>query len=84
LLFAGVAPVLGAVLLLWLLVESVIDMSDPENSYTGQSWFGVGPPLVIGITILLAGLALMAWWRSRDARYWRERPGAAEEVQLTR
>jgi amino acid transporter len=84
LLFAGIAPVLGAVLLLWLLVESVIDMSDPENSYTGQSWFGVGPPLVIGITILLAGLALMAWWRTRDATYWRERPGAAEEVRLTR
>jgi amino acid transporter len=84
LLFAGVAPVLGAVMLLWLLVESVIDMSDPENSYTGQSWLGVGPPLVIGVVIFVAGIALMLWWRTRSPDYWEETPSTAEEVNLTR
>ena len=31
-------------------------MSDAANSYSGQSWFGVGPPLVIGIVIFVAGI----------------------------
>jgi len=74
LLLIGVGPVVGAVLLVWLLVESVIDMSDPANSYSGQSWFGLGPPLVIGIGIAVAGLVLMFGWRARDARYWEEAP----------
>ena len=64
----------GAVLLVWLLVESVIDMSDPANSYSGQSWFGLGPPLVIGIGIAVAGVVLMFVWRALDARYWDETP----------
>jgi hypothetical protein len=74
LLLIGVGPVIGAVLLVWLLVESVIDMSDPANSYSGQSWFGLGPPLVIGIGIAVAGVVLMFVWRALDARYWEETP----------
>jgi amino acid transporter len=78
LLLIGVGPVVGAVLLVWLLVESVIDMSDPANSYTGQAWFGVGPPLVIGLGVLVAGLVLMVVWRLRDSEFWRERAGVAD------
>src|SRR5690606_18820781 len=62
-LFIGLGPVVGAALLTWLLVESVADMSDPANSYSGVSWFGLGPPLVIGIGITLAGVVLMIVWR---------------------
>lgn len=68
----GVGPVVGALLLLWLLVESVVDMSDAANSYSGQAWFGVGPPLVIGIVIFVAGIVLMLVWRRLDARFWEE------------
>ncbi|WP_134741777.1 APC family permease [Nocardioides sp. 503] len=75
LLLIGVGPVAGAVMLLWLLVLSVRDMSDPANSYSGQSWLGVGPPLVIGLGIVLAGVVLMLFWRTRDGRYWQERAG---------
>ena len=74
----GVGPVVGAVLLVWLLVESVIDMSDAENSYSGQAWLGVGPPLVIGIAIFVAGLVLMLVWRAVDSRYWQERAGVVD------
>ena len=59
----GLGPVVGAGLLIWLLVESVSDMADPENSYSGVSWFGLGPPLVIGIGIALVGVVLMFVWR---------------------
>jgi amino acid transporter len=78
LLLIGVGPVVGAVMLGWLLVLSVIDMSDPENSYSGQAWFGVGPPLVIGIGIFVAGVVLMLVWRAVDRRFWAEQASALD------
>ncbi len=78
LLLIGVGPVLGALMLFWLLVESVVDMSDPANSYSGQAWFGLGPPLVIGIGIMVTGVVTMLGWRAVDARYWDEAPTALE------
>ncbi len=77
LLLIGVGPLVGAGLLIWLLVLSIGDLADPENSYTGQAWLGVGPPLVIGVGIFVVGLVLMFVWRARDSRYWQERPGIA-------
>ena len=71
-LLLGVGPVLGAVMLGWLLVLSVRDLSDAGNSYTGQAWLGVGPPLVIGVGVLAAGVGLMLFWRHRDATFWRD------------
>ena len=35
-------------MLTWRPVKSCIDLSKPENSESGDSWLGVGPPLVIG------------------------------------
>ena len=64
------------------LVQSVIDMSDPANSYSGQAWFGVGPPLVIGIGIAVIGVVVMLVWRSRDARFWQEKAGVVDPAQL--
>jgi amino acid transporter len=72
-LLLGVGPLIGAAMLGWLLVLSVRDLADAENSYTGQAWFGVGPPLVIGVGVMAAGVALMLWWRRRDATFWSER-----------
>lgn len=74
----GVGPLAGSVMLAWLLVQSIIDMSDPANSYTGQAWLGVGPPLVIGVGVLVTGLVLMAVWRTRDTAFWQERAGVAD------
>jgi hypothetical protein len=53
-------------------VLSVRDLADAGNSYTGQAWLGVGPPLVIGVGVLAAGVVLMLWWRRRDAAFWRD------------
>lgn len=75
LLLIGIGPLIGSALLAWLLVLSVRDMADPENSYSGQSWLGVGPPLVIGAGIFLLGVAIMLFWRTQDRRYWQERAG---------
>ncbi|MCM9077915.1 MULTISPECIES: APC family permease [Streptomyces] len=77
-LLIGLGPVVGAGLLAWLLVESIGDMSNPANSASGVSWFGLGPPLVIGIGIALVGVAVMCFWRIRDGRFWQERRGVAD------
>ncbi|AZQ38665.1 APC family permease [Streptomyces cyaneochromogenes] len=74
----GLGPLVGAGLLVWLLVESVGDMSDPANSYSGVSWFGLGPPLVIGIGIALVGVVLMVVWRLTAPVFWSERPEVAD------
>ncbi|MFB6516555.1 APC family permease [Streptomyces sp. NPDC056401] len=77
-LLIGLGPVVGAGLLAWLLVQSVDDMSNPENSASGVSWFGLGPPLVIGIGIAVVGVLVMCFWRIRDGRFWLERRGVAD------
>jgi amino acid transporter len=73
-LLIGVAPLLGGLILLAIFVKSVIDYADPANSESGDSWFGLGPPLVIGIFFLIMGLVLMYWWRFTAGReFWRRR-----------
>jgi amino acid transporter len=79
LLLIGVGPVLGSILLIFLLIRSVVDLNDPEASSTGVAWFGFGPPLVIGIAIFLVGVLFMLFWRVRHREFWRERPGVAPD-----
>ena len=57
---------------------STRDMADPENSYSGQAWLGVGPPVVIGVGIFLTWIVLMLVWHTQDSRFWQERPGVAD------
>ena len=42
-LFVGVAPVIGGLILTYLFVKSLIDWSDPANSYTGVVLAGLRP-----------------------------------------
>ena len=43
--FIGVGPTLGGAILFYLLIKNGIELSDPANSESGNSWFGLGPPL---------------------------------------
>jgi hypothetical protein len=63
LVFIGVAPLLGAALLGYLLFESARDLADPKASYSGTEVFGVGVPLAIAIGFTALGLVLMVLWR---------------------
>ena len=80
LLFAVLAPALGGAILAWVFVKSVIDLADPANSESGDSWLGVGPPLVIGIGFLVLGVVLMALWSRRQPAFFR-RPTEVLEAQ---
>ncbi|HTU14193.1 MAG TPA: APC family permease [Solirubrobacterales bacterium] len=63
LFFVGVAPVIGGLMLSYLFVKSLIDWTDPANSYTGTSWLGFAPPAIIGVGFLLLGVVLLLLWR---------------------
>jgi amino acid transporter len=61
--FIGVAPVIGAGLLAYLLVESARELADPKASYSGTELFGVGMPLGIALVFAGLGVILMIAWR---------------------
>jgi amino acid transporter len=61
--FIGLAPLIGAVLLFYLLYESVGDLADPKASYSGTEVFGVGVPLAIALIFTVSGLLIMIGWR---------------------
>jgi amino acid transporter len=81
LLFAVVAPALGGVILTWVLVKSIIDLSDPANSESGNAWLGVGPPLVIGVGFMVLGALLMALWSRRERAFFAQRADVFHAAQ---
>ncbi|MFE2323340.1 APC family permease [Streptomyces sp. NPDC059385] len=79
-LLLGAGPLLGSAMLIWLLVESVVDMADPGNASSSTAWFGLGAPLVIALFLAGAGVVLMLVRRAASGAFWRERPGVAPEA----
>jgi amino acid transporter len=78
----GVGPFLGGLMLLGIFVKSCYDLSKPENSESGDSWIGLGPPLVIGVGFLILGAVLMVFWRLQHPEFFRRRPEVAAEDAL--
>jgi amino acid transporter len=74
LLMIGVLPVLGGVALTWAFVQSVIDLSDAANSYSGVEWLGMSVPLAITLVSFVIGLVLMVAWWIHDPTFFRRHP----------
>jgi amino acid transporter len=74
LVLMGILPLAGGIILTWAFVQSIIDLSDPANSYSGISWFGVSVPLAVTIAFLVLGLVLMIGWWLRSPEFFRARP----------
>jgi amino acid transporter len=80
---AGLGPALGAVMLGYVFVKSSIDLANPANSDSGQSWLGVGAPLAIGILSLLLGVVLMfLQWRAAPEFFRRKLETVDPSVKL--
>ena len=80
---AGVMPLLGGLMLLGIFVKSCVDLSKPENSTAGDSWLGLGPPVVIGVGFLLLGVVLMIIWRLNGHReFFGRRPERRRRASL--
>ena len=55
-------------------MKSISTWPKPENSESGDSWLGLGPPLVIGVGLMLVGVVLMfLQWRANPAFFQRKR-----------
>jgi amino acid transporter len=83
-LLIGVGPTLGGLMLFGIFVKSCWDLSKPENSESGDSWLGLGPPLIIGLGMLLLGVVLMIVWRAREPEFFRRKPELANPKLLER
>ncbi|MBM3676603.1 MAG: APC family permease [Actinobacteria bacterium] len=75
LVFIGIAPLVGSVILGYLCIKSAIDLADPDASYSGQSILGMGVPLAIGLGFLILGLILLVVWRlAGNERFFGRKP----------
>jgi amino acid transporter len=75
--FIGVGPALGGAILFYLLIKNGIELADPANSESGNSWFGIGPPLLIAVFFFVLGVLLMfVQWRKVPA-FFRRKPEVA-------
>jgi amino acid transporter len=75
--FVGLGPFVGGVILFYLLIKNSIELANPANSESGNSWFGVGPPLLIAAFFLVLGIVLMViQWRALPG-FFRQRPEVA-------
>ncbi len=83
-LLIGVGPLLGGVMLAFIFIRSCIDYADPANSESGDSWLGLGPPLVIGVGMLLLGAVLMIAWWIRHPEFFRRKRETADPKVLDR
>jgi amino acid transporter len=75
-LLIGVGPIVGAVSLGYLFVEASRRLADVEESYTGQTILGLGPPFVIGYGFMLLGVVCLVLWRlfGHHERFFSRRP----------
>ena len=80
---AGLGPALGAVMMGYIFVKSVIEQYNPDNSESGKALLGMGPPLTIALLGMLLGVILMAlqWW-SNPTFFRRKRETADAELRL--
>ncbi len=75
--FVGVGPALGGVILFYLLIKNGIELADPANSESGNSWLGLGPPLLIAVFFFVLGILLMVvQWRKVPA-FFKRKPEVA-------
>ncbi|MFW3168901.1 APC family permease [Geodermatophilus sp. CPCC 206100] len=70
LVFKGILPLVGALMLTAVFVQTAVDTLDPAYG-SGSSVLGVGSVFVIGIGLLLAGVVLMLVWRARHPAFFR-------------
>jgi amino acid transporter len=72
--FIGVGPTVGGAILFYLLIKNGIELADPANSEGGESWFGLGVPLVIAVFFLVLGVVLMVIQWRRIPTFFKRKP----------
>lgn len=81
--FTLVFPLVGGVILAVIFVVTLIDSMDPDYG-SGSSVFGVGLVFVLGVTIILVGVAIMIWQAIRRPAFFRGETLATDAPQSLR
>jgi amino acid transporter len=68
--FKFLFPLLGGLGLFGVLMVTLHDSASPEYG-SGASIFGVGLVLILGVGLIVAGLALMLGWRAKEPAFFR-------------
>jgi amino acid transporter len=79
LLLVGVLPLLGTLILGYVMVRSVIDNFDPSQSYFG-SVFGIGVVDVLGVGGLLLGVVFLLWQRRQSSDFFAHAEAIGENL----
>ncbi len=79
-LFVGLAPVIGALMLSYLFVKSMVDWWNPtKDDPSAVEWLGFSPPAVIGVFFLLLGVVLLfAWRHHQNEPFFKRRPETSD------
>ena len=78
-LLAGVAPIIGGIVLFWALYKSIADGVNP-NPADSTIWLGhFSPSVVIGVGFFLIGFVLMFGMWTADKTFFRRRPEVAPD-----
>jgi amino acid transporter len=77
--YIGVGPTLGGLILFYLLIKNGIELADPANSESGNSWLGIGPPLVIAVFFGILGFVLMGLQWRKVPEFFRRKPSVVPE-----
>lgn len=80
--FIGVCPLIGALLLGAMFVKSAYDLASPSNSESGESWLGIGPPLMIVIVFMIIGLLYMLYFAAKNPAFFRRKTEIADPAVL--
>ena len=78
-----VFPLVGGLILLWVFIASLDSLWYPANSSSGNSWFGVGPPFVLGVGFIVAGVAVMfltSWFLPRSKAFFARKRETVETM----
>jgi amino acid transporter len=71
LLFVGLAPLVGALILTWVLYKAGKDQFEDTESY--GELFGMGLSFVVGIGLLVLGIPVMLLWWMRAPEFFRRK-----------
>jgi amino acid transporter len=74
----GVLPFIGAAILTYIFVKTVIDAA--KSDYAPGTLLGVGTVLVIGTALLLVGIPLMLWCRVKYPGFFNNTADPADSV----
>jgi amino acid transporter len=80
-LFIGVLPLVGGLILTWVLIKAVIDYSKANGGYA-KPFLGIGSPIAIALLMVVLGVIGMFIQRATMPEFFRRRPEVVDPAVL--